>query len=45
MVWSLAKVKRLANRFSTSVGNPWHGQVKSDTRRKLNLKSKKKDKK
>ena len=33
--------KRLANRFSTSVGNPWHGQAKPDTRRKLNLKNKK----
>lgn len=29
--------KRLANRFSTSVGNPWHSQVKPDIRRKLNL--------
>ena len=29
--------KKLANRFSTSFGNPWHGQVKPDTRRKLNL--------
>ena len=28
--------KRLASVFSTSVGNPWHGQVKPDTRRKLN---------
>lgn len=27
--------KRLANRFSSSVGNPWHGQ-EPDTRRKLN---------
>tara|TARA_X000001382_G_scaffold97807_1_gene72140 strand:- start:13748 stop:13861 length:114 start_codon:yes stop_codon:yes gene_type:complete len=35
--------KKLANRFSTSVGNPWHGQ-KPDTRRKLNLKNKKKGK-
>tara|TARA_R100000152_G_C6781975_1_gene217834 strand:+ start:2722 stop:2838 length:117 start_codon:yes stop_codon:yes gene_type:complete len=33
--------KKLANRFSTSVGNPWHSQVKPDTRRKLNLKNKK----
>ena len=32
--------KKLANRFSTSIGNPWHG-VKLDTRRKLNLKNKK----
>ena len=30
--------KKLANRFSTSVGNHWHGQVKPDVRRKLNLK-------
>ena len=30
--------KKLANRFSASVGNPWHGQVKLSTRRKLNLK-------
>ena len=29
-------VKKLANRFSTSVGNPWHGQAKPDIRRKLN---------
>jgi len=36
--------KKLANIFSSSIGNPWHGQVKSDTRRKLNLKSKKKGK-
>jgi hypothetical protein len=28
--------KKLANRFSTSIGNPWHGQVIPDTRRKLN---------
>tara|TARA_R110002020_G_scaffold90061_5_gene219569 strand:- start:2797 stop:2913 length:117 start_codon:yes stop_codon:yes gene_type:complete len=33
--------KRLANVFSTSVGNPWHSQVKPDTRRKLNLNGKK----
>jgi len=32
--------KNLANRFSTSFGNPWHGQVKPDSRRKLNLKKK-----
>ena len=32
--------KKLANIFSTSIGNPWHGQVKPDTRRKLNLKKK-----
>ena len=35
--------KKLANRFSTSFGNPWHG-VKIDTRRKLNLKNKVKKK-
>ena len=33
--------KKLATIFSTSIGNPWHGQVKPDTRRKLNLKVKK----
>ena len=27
--------KKLANRFSGSFGNPWHG-TKTDTRRKLN---------
>jgi|TARA_R110000824_G_scaffold151149_1_gene322074 hypothetical protein len=32
--------KRLATVFSSSIGNPWHGQVKPDTRRKLNLKKK-----
>jgi|TARA_R100000084_G_scaffold107956_1_gene69354 hypothetical protein len=32
--------KKLANVFSSSVGNPWHSQVKPDTRRKLNLKKK-----
>ena len=32
--------KKLANIFSTSIGNPWHGQVKPDARRKLNLKKK-----
>jgi len=32
--------KRLANIFSTSIGNPWNGQVKPDIRRKLNLKRK-----
>tara|TARA_R100000458_G_C8245769_1_gene223741 strand:+ start:722 stop:835 length:114 start_codon:yes stop_codon:yes gene_type:complete len=32
--------KRLATVFSTSIGNPWHGQVKPDTRRRLNLKKK-----
>ena len=25
--------KKLANVFSSSVGNPWHGQVKPDTRK------------
>ena len=30
--------------YSTSIGNPWHGQVKPDIRRKLNLKNKKKGK-
>jgi hypothetical protein len=30
--------KKKATIFSTSIGNPWHGQVKPDTRRKLNLK-------
>tara|TARA_R110000824_G_scaffold3483_2_gene16501 strand:+ start:1925 stop:2026 length:102 start_codon:yes stop_codon:yes gene_type:complete len=29
--------------YSTSIGNPWHG-VKTDTRRKLNLKTKVKKK-
>jgi hypothetical protein len=32
--------KKLATVFSTSIGNPWRGQVKPDTRRKLNLKKK-----
>jgi len=32
--------KKLATVFSTSIGNPWHGQVKPNTRRKLNLKKK-----
>ena len=32
--------KKLANIFSSSIGNPWHSQVKPDTRRKLNLKKK-----
>ena len=36
--------KKLANRFSTSFGNPWHGQVKPDARRKLNLIKRKKGK-
>jgi|TARA_R100000781_G_C4073724_1_gene125362 hypothetical protein len=35
----MAKKKALV--FSTSIGNPWHGQVKPDIRRKLNLKKKK----
>ncbi len=30
--------KKKATVFSGSIGNPWHGQVKPDTRRKLNLK-------
>ena len=29
--------KKLANRFSSSFGNPWHGQAKPDVRRKLTL--------
>ena len=29
--------KKLANRFSTSFGNPWHGEAKPDARRKLNM--------
>jgi len=33
--------KKKATIFSTSIGNPWHGQVKPNTRRKLNLKKKK----
>ena len=36
--------KRLANIFSTSIGNPWHGQVIPDARRKLNTDKKKKGK-
>mgnify|MGYP003648349873 CR=1 FL=1 len=32
--------KRLATVFSSSIGNTWHGKVKPDTRRKLNLKKK-----
>jgi hypothetical protein len=36
--------KKLANRFSNSIGNPWHGQVKPDTRRKLNTDNRKKGK-
>ena len=35
--------KKLANRFSTSVGNPYHGQ-KVTTRRQLNLNKKRKGK-
>ena len=38
----MSKVKRLANIFSTSIGNPWHGQVKPDTRIKLKKKKGKK---
>lgn len=37
----MPKVKKIANRFSGSFGNPWHGSVNPDTRRKLNLKKKK----
>ena len=33
--------KRLANVVSTSIGNPWHGNARPDTRRKLNLDKKK----
>tara|TARA_R100000458_G_scaffold53525_1_gene55839 strand:+ start:281 stop:403 length:123 start_codon:yes stop_codon:yes gene_type:complete len=29
--------KKLANTFSTSFGNTWHGQSKDDTRRKMNV--------
>ena len=32
--------KKLANIFSSSIGTPWHSQVKPNTRRKLNLKKK-----
>ena len=32
--------KKVATIFSSSIGNVWHGQVKPDTRRKLNLKKK-----
>ena len=32
--------KKLANRFSTSIGNPWNGQMKPYVMRKLNLKKK-----
>ena len=34
--------KKLATVFSSSIGNPWHGQVRPDTRRRLNLKKKRK---
>jgi hypothetical protein len=34
--------KKLANRFSSSIGNPWHGQAKPDTRRKMNTNKNKK---
>ena len=37
----MPKVKRLANVFSGSIGNQWHGAVNPNTRRKLNLKKKK----
>ena len=37
----MPKVKKIANRFSGSFGNAWHGSVNSNTRRKLNLKNKK----
>ena len=37
--------KKLANRFSNSVGNSWHSQVIPSIKRKLNLKNKKKGKK
>ena len=36
----MAKKKKLATVFSGSMGNPWHSQVKPDTRRELNLKKK-----
>ena len=36
--------KKLANRFSTSVGNPWHN-TKPDVRRKLDTDKSKKGKK
>lgn len=36
--------KRKATVFSGSIGNPWHGQGIPNTRRKLNLKDKKKGK-
>jgi len=32
--------KKLTTVFSSSIGNPWHSQVKPNTRRKLNLKKK-----
>jgi hypothetical protein len=37
--------KKLANRFSNSVGNPWHGEATPDTRRKMDADKSKKDKK
>ena len=37
----MPKVKKIANRFSGSFGNAWHGSVNLNTRRKLNLKNKK----
>jgi hypothetical protein len=36
----MAKSKKLANVFSSSIGTPWQGRVNPDTRRKLNLKKK-----
>ena len=41
----MPKVKRVANRFSTSVGNPWQSSVPLDTRRKMNTDKTKKGKK
>ena len=32
--------KKKAKVFTSSIGNPWHGQAKPGTRRKLNLKKK-----
>jgi|TARA_R110002020_G_scaffold258800_9_gene472654 hypothetical protein len=32
--------KKKTKIFASSIGNPWHGQTKPDTRRKLNLKKK-----
>ena len=41
----MAEKKKLANRFSNSVGNPWHGQATPDQRRKMNTDKSKKGKK